>query len=431
MWGSSKAPEVTGADLFFLALEGASKQESRSGYICRIILTLEGELSSEALRSELAAHSLDTCLSGLSWSRTFPFTIPKWKICSQTGSFSIREETKRSNDWDACSSMPVRLSAFHPPAFDIQLFHTPERKTVLILSWHHGVMDARGGDLLLQSLGTGAQTDTSFFPGNDPERSGIFRLKRARTSIKTISKQCKPPIARLIQPSELNQNYSLSCRVISFTEEETAKSLPIAAGSGTLFLSSLFFSAIAVRAFDRIMKGRGNTELSYVIPVGQDHRKRGAQGAIFLNHVNFLFFRVKPELTASVPLLISNLREQMEEQIRRSVPEEFGVILNFFRHFPLWFVSHQIASPSGGELASFYFSFQTGSDFTQQKFLGFPVADVIHIPPVAYPPGLSVAFTLYGRRLTLSLSFFTECLKIEELSIFEDSVKTDLGMIRE
>lgn len=430
MWGSSRAPEVTGADLFFLALEGASKQQSRNGYVCRIIVTLEGDLSSEALRSALSAHCLDSCLSGLSWSRRFPFTIPKWKICSHTDSFSIREETKGSDDWDVWCSRSVRLSAFHPPAFDIQLFHTRKNKTVLILSWHHGVMDARGGDLLLQSLGTGAQADTSFFPSNDPGWSGIFRLKRARTSITTISKQCKPPMARLIQPPELKRKYSLSCRIISFTKEQTAKSLTIVAGSGALFLSSLFFLAIAVRAFDRIMKGRGHTELPYVIPVGQDHRKRGAHGAIFLNHVNFLFFRVEPELTASIPVLISNLREQMEEQVRKSGPEEFGVILNFFRYFPLWFVSHQIAGPSGGELASFYFSFQTGSDFTQQKFLGFPVADVVHIPPVAYPPGLSVAFTMYGQRLTLSLSFFAECLKIEELSIFEDSVKSDLGMIR-
>jgi len=428
MLRSSSSTKVTGTDLFFLALEGASKHESRNGYVCRIIMTLNGHLSSDLLRSALSAHSLDGFLSGLNWSRKIPFTVPTWKTSARPGSFSIREETKPLQDSDICSSSHVKLSAFHPPAFDIQISHTLENKTVLVLSWHHGVMDARGGDLLLQALGNSVQNHASLFPNTDPGSPGIARLKRARSSIATISQQCKPPMARLIQPSDTKGNYNLSCRMLSFTEAETAKVLSIASDSGALFLSSLFFLAITVRAFDRVMKRRSNVMLPYVIPVGQDNRKRGAKGPIFLNHVNFLFFRIEPELAASIPGLISSLRAQMEEQIRKSVPEEFGVVLNFFRHFPLWFVSHQIADPSGGGIASFYFSYQANSDLTQQEFLGFPISDVVHIPPVAYPPGLSVAFSMYGQRLKLSLSYFEECLKAEELSVFEDSMRTDLGI---
>ena len=199
---------------------------------------------------------------------------------SNPGSLTIREETRQSQDWDFCSDLPVRLSPFHP-LFYIQLVHTPQNKTFLILSWHHGVMDARGGDLLLQALGAREQIVTSLFPRSDPRSPGIVRLKRARASIRTISQQCKAPLARLTQPAKNHGKYSFSCRVLSFTEEETAKCLSIANLAGALFFSSLFFLAIAVRGFDAIMKGRGNPKLPYVIPVGQDNRKRARAAPSF------------------------------------------------------------------------------------------------------------------------------------------------------
>jgi hypothetical protein len=429
MLHNTSTRKITGSDLFFLALEGASKRASRNGYVCKIALTLDGRLSAESLRTALSVRSLGGYLGSLKWDRSFPFTVPRWKTSSHAAPLSIREQETLAANWDV-GSRRTPISAFDPPAFDIELLHTSENKTILIMSWHHGIMDARGGDLLLQMLGDGEQTDTALFPNTSPPSPGIVRLKRARNSITIISQQCEPPVARLVQRDQRKDHYGLSCRIVRFSEEETARVLSIAAESGSLFLSSLFFLAVTVRAFDQIMKSRGTVNLPYVIPVGQDSRKRGSRGPVFMNQVNFLFFRVEPELTESIPLLVSNLREQMEEQIRESGPEEFGVILNFFRHFPLWFVSHQIAAPSGGELASFYFSYQAGSELADQRFLGLRIADVAHIPPVAYPPGLSVAFYMYQQRLSLSFSFFEECLSIEEVCVFEDSVKTDLGVIR-
>jgi hypothetical protein len=424
--------QVTGTDLFFLALERASRRKSRIGYVCRIILTINGHLPSERLKAALSMNSLDVCLSSLSWSRKLPFTVPNWEIASGSRkTFSIREGTPDLKHSDDLFSRPSNLSALHPPAFDIELIYTPQNKTVLILSWHHGVMDARGGDLLLQTLGSDAPMNGDLLPSDNVRTPGIARLKIARRSVKTIAKQCKPPLARLIPSDENSGKYNFAYRILSFTEEETAKCLSIAAGSGAQFFTSLFFLAITVRGFDRVMKKRGVFTLPYVIPVGQDNRKKGANGPIILNQVNFLFFRVEPELTESIPQLISILRTQMENQIRESVPQEFGIVLNFFRHFPLWFVSRQIAGPSGGELASFYFSYQAGADFTKQEFLGFPIVDIVHIPPVAYPPGLSVAFSMYGKKLTLSLSFFAECMSNQELSIFEDSIRTDLGIVHD
>lgn len=408
--------------------------------ICRLILKLEGRLNSNSLYSAIQDSGFFEWLSNVRWSRPIPFMAPRWKVKGAKNKLLIAEHSAEEGEDSAnylLSEVSSRtVSPFKPPAFVFDLIHHRDNKTTLVFTWHHALMDARGAEMLISHIGRSNKIDvvdrllsTRVLPTFRESFKMWLKLpsraNSARKAIHAVVKTSKPPMASIASGNSVKQGGPLF-RVISFDlpETECIDNNCIAAGAN--FRSSLFYLAATIRAMHKLLEHRGCQPSAYVVPVPQDIRKKGGNGPVISNHVTILFYRAEPEDVATMKGLLKSLNEQMTDQIRNRTPESFITMMELFRNLPLSLFAFQVAGPTKGQIASFFFSSlgETCSDL--QYFLDAPVKEVLHLPPVSFPPGLSIIYSRRNGRLSVVISLAQGCMSLDEIELFENSLRLEL-----
>ena len=408
--------------------------------ICRLVLHLDGYLSAETLMEAIRKTGIEHWLASARWYRPLPFFIPRWKTNGSGNGFFISENDVAEDDRGKLphSVRSRRVSPFTPPAFAFDLLHYPSGKTSFVLTWHHALMDARGAEMLTTRIGaTGnGRGPGKFFFFDRPstlkeDASSWLRIPArscfARKAIHTAARYCRAPIAAIgITKSKSEEVQGQTFKVISFDKEETALIDHASVSAGASFRISMYFLAAAIMAFDKVMTSRGCEPSAYVVPVPIDTRKRGSMGPIFGNHITFLFFRAEQEDISSMHRLVTVLVRQMTEQIRGMIPESFTTTMELFRNLPAGIFALKAAGPTKGQIASFFFSFPGDTCHDLDSFLDVPVLEVLHLPPVSVPPGLSVIFNKYRGILSVVLSFAEGWFENDELDLIESSIRKEL-----
>ena len=408
--------------------------------ICRIVLHLDGYLSAGSLMEAVRKTGIENWLASAKWYRPIPFFIPRWKA-GEGGNGTIIHENRISEGDRGKLPLSVlsrKVSPFTPPAFAFDLLHYPSGKTSLVLTWHHALMDARGAEMLTTLIGVtgnGKGPGHSFFfdrPATLKEDASSWlripsRSCFARKAIHTAARYCRAPIAAIgTAKSKSGEDHGQVYRVISFDSEDAALIDEACISAGAGFRISIYFLAATIRAFDKVISARGCKPSAYVVPVPIDTRKRGSMGPVFGNHITFLFFRAEQEDISSMNRLVNVLGKQMMEQIRDMTPESFTTTMELFRNLPMGIFALQAAGPTKGQIASFFFSFPGDTCHDLDSFLGVPVLEVLHLPPVSVPPGLSVIFNKHRGMLSVVLSFVEGWFDPDELNLLESSIRKEL-----
>jgi hypothetical protein len=175
-----------------------------------------------------------------------------------------------------------------------------------------------------------------------------------------------------------------------------------------------------------VRRQQGAEPATYLVPVPQDRRRRGAAGPIFSNQLSFLFYRGEPEDVASMERLVAALARQMTRQVRERVPDSFAKALDMFQRVPLGWYARLLHGPSGGQFASLFFS-DTGESFRgQDSFLGAPITGIQHFAPVGFPPGVAVICSTFRACLSVVLSWVEGCLAEDEVGLLARSLRAEL-----
>ncbi len=431
---------LTGGDFFNLAMELGTARVKPPANICRLILHLDGYLSAGSLMEAVRNIGIDNWLANARWYRPIPFFTPKWKASEGVNGFLVHENRISEDDRRKLPLFVLsrKVSPFTPPAFAFDLLQYASGKTSLVLTWHHSLMDARGAEMLAAYIG---ETVNGKGPGQPflfdrpatlkedvyswlriPERSCF-----ARKAIHTAARYCRAPIASTeTAKSKSGGEQGQVYRIISFDREETVLIDKACINAGANFKISIYFLAAAIRAFDRVISFRGCEPSAYVVPVPIDTRKRGSMGPVFGNHITFLFFRAEQEDISSMNRLVTVLGKQMMEQIRSMTPESFTTTMELFRNLPAGILAIQAAGPTKGQIASFFFSYPGDTCSELDHFLGVPVSDVLHLPPISVPPGLSIIYNKYRGMLSVVLSFAEGWFNPDELDLLEMSIRKEL-----
>lgn len=433
---------LTGGDYFILALDHQMRRSGLPGNICRLMVDLDGSLNVDLLRSAIDATGLGHSLGGMRLSRRMPFSAPHWRLDGSRGIIPIMEHrTGGMENPEYPRSIGGITRLFGPrktPLLGFDLFHGDNDQTTLVLTWHHGLMDAHGAELFLRLIDhhsarydepakRGGGDIKVILPDHRPPwwTQPAKRWRFARRSLFLIDKVCRPPIASVGASSSGAANGNRYHRII-FTEEESRRIDWACDRAGAGFQRSLYFLAAAMRAFHRVRLVNGGGDGAYVVPMPLDCRKRCSRGPLLSNQVSFLFFRADPEQLESLPKLIRSLSQQMMEMIRCEASTSFATALDFFRHIPLPVYSRLIGGPTGGKMASFYFS-DTGLNLHgMDTFLRRSITDLIHLAPVPMPPGLGIITGRFRERLYLILSWVSPCLNPDEQQLMAASLSHDL-----
>lgn len=425
-------------DYFMHGQDLRMRQSGLPGNVCCAVIRLENGLDIERLRRRLTESPVLDWLSRVDIVRRFPIVPAKWRTAANPRPvlFEHNDNNHGANgSWELPPAVAAReLHAAHGPGLAFDVIRHADGTSHLYLSWNHTLLDARGLDLLLTHLNTddAAKRDAALENLISPKQTkseldGWWpNVKMARGSVKWLNESGSEPLFSLVPPGPRPASCRNRYRIVTFTEDETARIDARCQKLNAGFRRSHVYLAASVRALHGIAQKRGNKDGAYLIPVPHDTRRRGANGPIFSNHLSILFYRIEPKFAGRITDILGELSRQMTDQIRDKFPESCMAALDMFKPLPLGFYVRHLGKPTRGKIATFCFS-DSGETCAGMKDLwGGRILDVAHLVPAWRPPGLIIVFLRFSGRLCAQISSVDDCLSPADVDALERDIRKGL-----
>ncbi len=415
------------ADIFIDIVDYDQKKAGLSGNIVQLILHLESSpeksliegVVSQAPGALLCRLFLESPMVGRR----------RWKLEPGTGSSSdfpfylhnVRDMGCFDGVMDTILNTPVDLTK--PPVFRLDLIESEADKNArLVLTWHHLLSDARGGEMLLRCLAVedkGHAADSAAllhqneaakrqkgFWENLKEAKGFKPMVRRLKETGVIAPACSEHVS---ERPLLKSLYHVFDREESRRISERGRSVHPILGETALLLASCFRAVHSVN-------GHGCEDTGgYVAPVPLSTRSvaQAREGAWSPgNCVSICFVPVMAEDVERLDTdsLASVVARELREQVASGMPEAAQAAMEVARFFPKALYRWIMRNSMDGQLCSFYFS-NTGpvaiGGLEGEPFdvCGKRVSACFHRPMVSQPPGTGFFFSLYDSRLHMTTCF--------------------------
>ena len=428
---------LAAGDYFMRGQDLRIRQVGMQGNVCCAVIRLGTGFEVEQLRRRIATSPMMDWFSRVRIVRPFPLFPPVWRATAEPKPIFF-EHNDAGGGVDLCS-LPEAVAErqLHPkrePGVAFDVVQHADSTSHLYVSWNHTLLDARGLDFLLSHLNSnsesnGAPTLQDFISPKQTGRKEIGwwpNAQLAHRSMKWLTESGKEPLFSLAPTKPRSGPCRNFHRLVSFTDEETARidarCQKITAG----FRRSHFFLAASIRALHTLAARRGNQDGAYLTPVPHDTRKFGAKGPIFSNHLSILFYRIEPRQAGRISDIVAELARQMADQIRDRFPECCIAALDMFKVLPLGYYLYHLGKPTRGKIASFSFSDSGEICLGMTELWGGKILDVTHLIPSWRPPGLTVLFLRFKNRLSTLLSWVDDCVNAAEINGFERDLRRAL-----
>jgi hypothetical protein len=97
-----------------------------------------------------------------------------------------------------------------------------------------------------------------------------------------------------------------------------------------------------------------------------------------------------------------------------------------FKPLPLGYYVRHLGKPSHGKIASFCFSDSGETCTGMTELWGGKILDVAHLVTSWRPPGLTLVFLRFDRKLSALISWVDDCLSAAEAAGFERDLRAAL-----
>ena len=301
----------------------------------------------------------------------------------------------------------------------------PGPASVLVLTWFHPLMDARGGENLLTHLNDLARPEGPTPWGDAPpafvsdrdRRSLRARGRIAGSSLKYLRTLAPvPPVS----PGGWPVPPGRACfRQQSFVAPDSADQRTTR--------EICWRVAVVGKAMTELWRRRGLAEVPCLLPISVDIRPKGELGATFGNHLAFHFARFRPSDTADVPALARALRRQMAEAVRDGQIDANQVALEFLQYQPLSRMLRMLPWTTDGELFSFNCADLADWPTALAECFGRKVVNAYHVPVVPPRPGIGVFFNRCGGRNNLVVSWIEGVVSEAEAARIIEVIREEMG----
>jgi len=301
----------------------------------------------------------------------------------------------------------------------------PSPTRLLVLTWFHPLMDARGGENLLTHLNhldrhEGAmpwgEAPPAFVPDRAP-RPLLERRRIAGASLKYLRTLAPvPPVSPGGPPVPPGR----AC----FKHESFVAS-PSTDQRATREIC--WRVALVGKAMTELWRRRDLAEVPCLLPISVDMRPKGELGATFGNQLGFHFARFKPSDTADVPGLARALRRQMADAVRDGQIEANEVAMEFLHYQPLSRMLRVLPWTESGELFSFNCADLADWPATLAERFGRKVVNAFHVPVVPPRPGIGVFFNRCGGRNNLVVSWIEGVVTDIEAARIVEVIREGMG----
>lgn len=418
---------LNGIDHFLYQLDRVLFHSSGKGNVCSFVVEVEGHLTASALHEYLSTQPTYQWITGLRLRPGKFFKLSRWCVDSSANCPGIQEHKLSVTGELPDSLLNPLINPEQESSFRTDVILKSSQMTIIIFSWHHALMDAHGAETFIQYLcSLEASDDSTWVKKIKPrsEHSIKERLKMVRGMKVYLYDACRLPILSLYRPKANTPTFRH--RVLRFSEIETQKIIETARQQGAGFLVSAFYLAATARAVAHIQSQRGSLQGDVLVPVPQDRRKRGAHESLAGNQVTFIFYRIPQAALNSIKECTTELVQQITQLMRSEAPEGYLAMIGLIQRLPSGLYRWLLKSPTGGLMASFFYS-DTGDSLSNFKvFCNRRVVSAIHYPPNAYPPGVTFIFTRFQGALQITVSYMEEILDNEEIEMLIQHLQSDL-----
>lgn len=419
---------LNGADYFLFQLDRLMWKLGKQRNICTFAVTLQERISAEELKKRLTANLSYQWICRLRLQKSWPFTLLKWVHKSAIVLAEIQQYQLEDAGTLPEHVFNMPFDVLKDPAFRVTLLQVAGGAgSIIIFTWHHALMDARGGETFIRHLG--GLNDLRQENLLSTEQDSLLPLRdQANIALQMKEFLCeisKLPIFSLAKTSKLAS--PLRYRVLAYSTQQHEMIKARANEQGAGFLVSAFYLAATACAIASVQQQKGmQGEKDMLIPIPLDRRKRGVDGPVMGNQVTFLFYRIPYAVLDNVKNCMMELIEQMKLLMRSENPKHFLVMMTFLRRVPGWLYLMQLTSPTKGQMASFYYSDTGDSLDVFDTLFGSAVTNVIHYPPNMYPPGLTFVFSRYQGVLQITFAYRESVINAAEVEVLIQQMNSGL-----
>lgn len=419
------AAPLGGCDCYLLALEDLMERSGQGRHVGVTVLEVGRGFDAARLAEAAARFAESQPILGAEVHRGLPGAVPEWRRGSTAD--VVVESHPAGTEWRGLAG--ERLQGKWPGRLRFDVWPASEGFVVL-MSWSHLLLDARGVELALAEVArlgddaaVRAETDSHALPFAR-RRSWWQELRAVRPF---LERYWSLRAERVVSLGGAPARSGRACfDVVRFSAEETAamkrRAEPVTGGIFAL----PWFLAVTMRAHAAVFRTRGQHEGSLECTISVQGRKRGARGPIFQNQVSQLFFARPLADLAPVEDAARALHGQFAAMTREKFDGAFLVMIDWMRRLPAPLYRRFLRREASGQLASFYHA-HTGEFLPGvREFCGGAIVDGWHVPSVPQPPGTGLFFSEREGRLTASLCWRDGVLSADERALMLSELRADL-----
>lgn len=420
-----KKVKLSGADCFHLMLDKHAKHHQSGGNVVRMAFFLDAEISKDVLKIHLKNSATIHWLCNIKLVNK-KFKIPYWQYSDSGNEIEIREHYTEKPNYIPESIFTKNIDLNTMRFIEADIIHGPNKKSTILFSWNHILMDGRGSGMLIDQINKPNDSIqlSSFFPKKVKQSGWISSIKNMFEVKHFLEKSSSEKIASVAKNSE-QESGEFNFKIIRFNQEETKLIEKNALVNGTRFGVNSFLIATCSIATNSIIKAKGRTGNLW-IPVPYDGRLRGAFGPVISNNISSIFYTIPQEKLIDTKTAVSHIVSQMNEQLRLEMPKKYNRLLDMMRYIPSSIYYKLVNRPGEGSLASFLFT-ATGEGIGDLKtFFDIAVNDVVIYEPQTFPPGLTFLFLRFNNTLKINISYASSIISKTELVTLEIELKAIL-----
>ena len=345
------------------------------------VVECEGSLDATQvgrLAGELAAIAP---FIGARVQRPFPWGRLRWVVDEpEVRVISRRLQQGTSIDHLAEEALNAERNAWRGPALAWTVVNSADgKRSWLMLSWVHSLMDPRGAELLVAMLDAVGQSADGrrwaaaqrIVPPGDtrPFRQRLQIARRGLDRLRLISGKVPHSLGRQVNdPGRVRFRRHV-----------------VAAGSPRSFPITLGHVAAAVAQLHR---RRGLAPGPFLVPISVDRRRKGEPGPVFSNYLSFHFICLAAEHVGDVAATAAAVRQEMADALRADAIEGLWVGMELGCYYPTGWMLRSFED----DIASFHCADLGEARPMGATLLGAPVRGAYHVACVQPRPGLGIFF---------------------------------------
>lgn len=420
---------LTGEDCFFMMLESNLHRHQSGNNVLRIVLHFDTCVAAESLMKQFTCSPIIHWMCNVKLVRGGAFHKPFWQYANSGRTIPIWEHFLPREHGLPNEVLNRSMSIEQNRYIECDIIRHNEGSSMLVLSWHHILMDGRGAGMLLRHLSGqvpfNEENWESFFP-EKPKQLSLYRYVRNMYKVKAfIQGSSKGKIASFYEVNNINEKSAFSWYSKTFSYDDTCLVDSNSRQNGARLGANNFLIAATSMVLFKYLKNR-EKDGSLWIPIPYDGRKRGGFGPVITNQISFLFFRLNTEDFDSIQTTVQAINKQFADQLKNEMPKKYNHLLDMMRHIPMGLYRFLATRESKGAISSFLFSSAGENNWDMKNLISQDFTNIDIIPPHTFPPGITFSFFRLDGKLKMNLVVSDHILPEEEAHLVIDSISSIL-----